>query len=116
MAVIAGAIACTTPHAAPVRRNAPAPGAELPVEAPAPRHLAEGPGLRFDVYPASAEVIINGQKVGTANSLRSGDGLFAVPPGIHQVSIRSAGYTTWRAEVSVGDRPERIQVSLTPTP
>jgi hypothetical protein len=89
------------------------------VEAPTPwptAAAAEESGLRFDVLPADAEVLVNGQKVGTAGGLGGGGGLLAVPPGIYQVSIRYPGHVTWRAEVTVGERPERIQVSLAPSP
>ncbi|MCY1020047.1 hypothetical protein [Pyxidicoccus sp. MSG2] len=77
---------------------------------------ADGPGLRFDVLPLQAEVIVNGQPAGTVEHLRFAGGVLALPPGIHQASIRYPGPVTWRAEVSVGDRPESIQVTLTPKP
>ncbi|MFP2927298.1 PEGA domain-containing protein [Pyxidicoccus sp. 3LG] len=107
----------STPPVKPLaQRNLPAPGSELRVEESRPAPPADGPGLRFDVQPLQAEVIVNGRRVGTVEHLRFDGGLLALPAGIHQVSIRHPGHVTWRAEVTVGDRPEPIRVTLTPNP
>ncbi|MCP3143550.1 peptidase associated/transthyretin-like domain-containing protein [Pyxidicoccus xibeiensis] len=84
------------------------------MEAPRPPQ-ADGPGLRFDVLPPRAQVIVNGRLVGTAEHLRSAGGVLLLP-GLHQVSIRHPGHVTWRSQVAVGERLEPLQVTLTPLP
>ncbi|NOK18008.1 PEGA domain-containing protein [Corallococcus carmarthensis] len=67
-------------------------------------------GLRLDVMPDRARVFVDGRAMGLARHLGA---LLPLAPGVHQVSVRLEGHSTWRAEVMVGDRPEPIQVTLT---
>lgn len=68
-------------------------------------------GLVFEVEPASAELIIDGQSHGPVPSAA-----LSLPPGVYQVSLKAAGYVTWRAEVSVTARIERVKVRLPQQP
>jgi hypothetical protein len=72
----------------------------------------QGPGLRFLVTPPEAEVVVNGDRLGTAGDLARPDALVKVAPGIHRVVLRAPGYQTWRAEVAVEEAVELIQVGL----
>lgn len=92
---------------APVTTPAEAPGPEA-----ATPEEALPPGLRFEVEPPTAEVFIDEKSYGAASELRH----VPLPPGIYRVSIRAAGHTTWRAEVSVGERAEILKVVLPPRP
>jgi hypothetical protein len=38
--------------------------------------------------------------------------VLSVKPGIYQVSLKRPGFVTWRAEVTVGDGAEAIQVIM----
>ncbi len=70
---------------------------------------AEITGLVFDVEPADAEVEIDGSMHGPAGQLPS---TVELPPGAHQIIIRKEGFQTWRGEVEITARTERIQVRL----
>lgn len=112
----AAATACASaprPPPAPV----PAPSAAAPPAAPAPRApSAPETGLLFEVEPAQAEIAVDGQPYGTVAALASRGGVLALAPGIYQVSLRAAGYATWRAEVAVRAGTEPIRVKLTRKP
>ncbi|MBU8897828.1 PEGA domain-containing protein [Corallococcus sp. M34] len=113
LAMATGGGACAT-HPVRVATAEPEAVSMSPAtEAPQP---VEGPGLRFDVQPGAARVFVDGHAVGTAASLRDAGGLLSLAPGVHQVSIRHAGYATWRAEVTVGEEAEAIQVRLLQDP
>lgn len=88
----------------------PEPANSGPVEAEPTIEEKAPPGLRFQVEPADAEVFIDEKSYGEAAQL----GHVPLPPGIYRVSIRARGYTTWRAEVSVGESAEVLKVSLPP--
>lgn len=95
----------------------PAPAQSALAPTPAPSEAPPPPpGLHFDVRPAEAQVIVDGQPVGTAASLRERGGHVELPPGIHQVVLKLPGYVTWRGEVAVSDRSEPIRVTLDPRP
>ncbi len=102
---------------------APAPGAPAPepaTAAAAPVGCPEKPGLCLVVEPAAAELIVDGTSHGAVESLGPpGARFLAVQPGIHLISLRHEGFETWRAEVSLAERPEAIEVELQaakPTP
>jgi len=76
-----------------------------------PDACPDAPGLCFAVQPADAEVIVNGETL-TPTLTTGGDSYLALGAGIHQIMLRRDGYVTWRAEVSVGEKAERIEVSL----
>ncbi|MDP1822251.1 MAG: PEGA domain-containing protein [Archangium sp.] len=71
-----------------------------------------GPGLIVHVEPDDAEVIIDGTSLGIASKLDLQNGLLPLRPGIYQVNLKRAGYVSWRAEVTVNDKPETILVTL----
>lgn len=89
-------------HAPP---PAPAPAEPAPASSPAPE--VQGPGLSFEVEPPDAELILDGESRGPVPQ-----GVLLLPPGVYQVSLKASGYATWRAEVSVGTRVERVKVQL----
>jgi hypothetical protein len=79
---------------------------------PDPSPGAEATGLSFAVEPADAEVLIDALSFGKVSELRRG-GAVPLQPGLYQVSLRRAGYATWRAEVAVRAGLEPIHVTLT---
>lgn len=106
-----GLLVATSLLLACARRAPPPVQDEAPTAAAAPEpEVKLAPGLRFVVEPAEAEILIDEKSYGAAGEL----GHVALPPGIYRVSIRARGYTTWRAEVSVSDSAESLEVSLTP--
>ena len=75
-----------------------------------------GPGLILKVEPGDAELIIDGTSYGQVAQLETRDGLLPLKSGIYQVSVKRTGYAPWRAEVTVNDRPETLQVTLVRKP
>ena len=71
-----------------------------------------GPGLIIHVEPDDAEVIIDGESLGIASKLDLQNGLLPLRPGIYQVNLKRSGFVSWRAEVTVNDKPETILVTL----
>lgn len=110
---LACALGAVVLSCAPVKEAARPPAAAA---ASAPRPVPGAPpavpaGLVFTVEPADAEVFIDGRPLGRASDLPGG-GLVALPSGLYQVSLKRAGYATWRAEVAVRAAPEPIRVTL----
>ena len=68
--------------------------------------------MRFSVDPDGAQIYVDGKPMGKVSELRALGGVLKIAPGIYQVSLRLAGYETWRAEVSVGEGTQTIQVAL----
>ena len=98
------------PHAAPA--PAPAP-AVTPAPAPAPGATS---GLEFLVEPGEAVVAVDGVERGSVAEIVAAGGVLPLAPGIYQVSLRSPGFVTWRAEVAVRSSRERIEVKLVKKP
>ena len=84
------------------------PTAVVAVAKPVPT----GPGLVVYVEPDDAELIIDGASLGIASKLELQNGLLPLRSGIYQVNLKRAGYISWRAEVTVNDKPETIRVTL----
>ncbi len=98
LAVVAAlAAACAAPP--PQRQIAPA--------AHRPRALPRT-GLQIVVAPKDGEVEIDG--------VRHREAIVPLAPGVHRVSVRRPGYATWRAEVSVSSRIERLEITLVKAP
>ena len=95
-------------------RKIPQPEVEPKPPAPVTTQVVEpsGPGLIIHVEPDDAEVIIDGSSLGLASKLDLQNGLLPLRPGIYQVNLKRSGYISWRAEVTVNDKPESIQVTL----
>jgi hypothetical protein len=74
--------------------------------------VADEPGLKIDVKPADAELVICGQSYGRVADLRAQNGVLSLKPGIYQVSLKREGYQTWRAEVTVGEKSELLKVEM----
>ena len=72
-----------------------------------------GPSLVFEVEPADALVVLDGEPVGTGADLAR-NGAVKVAPGIHTIVITRSGLQTWRSELLVKDGPEIIRVRLRP--
>ncbi len=105
---------CATTKAPVVSTSAPSEKpTPLPDTAPeTPAAAAPGPGLRIEVEPSFAVVVVDGQRA--AVTAGSGGGVLKVEAGIHQIVISCKGYQTWRGEVTVGDKVESIHVNLVP--
>jgi hypothetical protein len=103
---------CATAPAQPAPKSAasqPATAAPAPAPAPAP----QVGGLLFDVQPKQAELFVGSSRIGRVGDLDSSSGFLKLDPGIYQVSLKLAGYATWRAEVTVREgQAEKIQVSM----
>lgn len=79
------------------------------VHAPPAKELS---GFRLDVDPSDAELTVDGQVIGPVNAVPLTDGVLALEPGVHQMSLKRKGYQTWRAEVALGNQVEQLKVSL----
>jgi hypothetical protein len=118
MTVIATLSACATAAQAPAKSEdastyRSAPSTEAPREPTAPDRSAESIGLRLEVLPADAQVLLDGKAIGLAQQIAAG-GIVKVDPGIHQITVRRTGYETWRTELAVRDGVESIHVDLVP--
>ena len=91
-------------HAAP-----PPPKEEVKHQ---PEPVPDIPGLIVHVEPQDAELIIDGVNHGMASRLETDHGVLPLKTGIYQVSLKRTGYVSWRAEVTVNDKPETLQVTL----
>ena len=69
-------------------------------------------GFRLDVDPSDAELTVDGKELGPVNAVTLTDGVLALDPGVHQMSLKRKGYQTWRAEVALGNDIEPLKVSL----
>jgi hypothetical protein len=101
---------CATlaPTSTPVER--PTVAVAQPVEARA--IVKQGSGLSFSVSPRDAEILVDGKARGKVSDLENSGGLLEIKPGIYQVSLKRRGFVTWRAEVTVGNGAEAIQVTM----
>jgi hypothetical protein len=67
----------------------------------------------LDVEPSDAEIVVDGEILGTVAELMTTQ-LLPLEPGIHQIVIRKEGFRTWRAEVAVKEEAEVVRVRLEP--
>jgi len=110
-----GAVACG---------SGPAKSADEPEQTAPPDAAAEaapdatpaptGPGVALTIDHPDAEVFVDGNRIGLASDLESTSGFISLEAGLHQIAVRKPGFNTWRAEVSVREHTEAIQVSLVP--
>lgn len=108
--MVVAALTAGCPKQVPPPENVtPPPPVEAPKPPPAP---PTGPGLVVHVEPADAELIIDGASQGVVSKLELENGLLPLKPGIYQVGLKRTGYISWRAEVTVNDKPETIEVTL----
>ena len=71
----------------------------------------------FDWFAAYYELILDDEPRGRLDEIGRGGKLFiGLAAGIYQVTLRADGYETWRTEVSVQEKLETVEVSLTPQP
>jgi hypothetical protein len=69
----------------------------------------------FDCDPAEATITVDGTRRGTAAEIAARGGL-VLPQGLHRFEVTLASYATYRIELNLGDKPERIGVRLRPQP
>jgi hypothetical protein len=86
----------------------PAPDARVD---PAPR----GGKIVFECEPAEATITVDGTARGTAAEIVARGGL-TLPQGLHRFEVTLKGHTTYRLELNLGDKPEKIGVRLRPLP
>jgi hypothetical protein len=92
----------------------PPPAPPAPAATPPARPAT---GLHLVVHPPDAEVEIEGVRRGRAATLAADTaGVVPLAPGVYRVSVQRPGHEPWRAEVSVVDRVERIDVTLVERP
>jgi hypothetical protein len=101
---------CATSAPAIPATERPAAAVTEPVAAPAA--VRQGSGLFFSVTPTDAEIFIDGKARAKVADLEASGGVLSIKPGIYQVSLKRHGFVTWRAEVTVGDGAEAIQVTM----
>lgn len=106
--------AVTRPVVAPAPQTSVAPAVAQPATPSAP--ASHGSGLLFAVTPTDAEVLVDGKLVGRVRDFDARGGLLAIKPGIYQVALKRRGFLTWRAEVTVGEGAEAIQVTMVESP
>ena len=110
LALILGTIACV---ACGSRDAQPASGADRDGTANATRNsTAPALGVRLSVTPDSAEIVVDGEVLGPADTVGGEDGVIRLEPGLHQLMVRADGYETWRLEVAVQDKIEEFVVQL----
>jgi hypothetical protein len=84
----------------------------------APPGAAPGPtmSLRLLGSPADATVIVDDQALGTLDFVAVHG--VALPPGVHHLTVKAAGYFPWDHEVTAeaGAPLLRLKVALTPLP
>jgi hypothetical protein len=78
-----------------------------PVEA-----VPKGPGLVVHVEPTDAELIIDGESQGSVSSAQVKSFFFPLRTGIYQVALKRSGFLQWRAEVTIRENPEALNVTL----
>lgn len=73
------------------------------------------PTGRIDVRctPAEAVVNVDGNDHGTAAEVAQKGGL-VLPHGLHRLEISHPGYRTFRFELILGEKPEKLEVQLQP--
>jgi hypothetical protein len=103
--------ACPKQVPPPLPVAAPEPPAEVK-----PAAVPLVPGLVVHVEPDDAELIIDGTNYGVASKLELQQGVLPLHTGIYQVALKRLGYVSWRAEVTVNDKPETLQVTLIKQP
>jgi hypothetical protein len=64
-----------------------------------------------DCEPTSARVTIDGESRGTVAETAAAGGL-ALPRGLHRIEISADQHGTFRLELNLGAKTERIQVKL----
>lgn len=99
--------------APPSRTIAPPENAEL--ESDAPAESTECPneaGLCFSVTPADAQLEVDGNVLGPLGDLGNGLVFVGLEPGIHMITLTRDGYATWRAEVSIAEAAETINLTM----
>jgi hypothetical protein len=74
----------------------------------------KGPGVSLNVEPQDAFISIDGRSLGTLAEMGGPNGFVKLEPGLHQIVVRKPGFRTWRAEVTVRDKSERIHIVLEP--
>lgn len=79
---------------------------------PPPAVAAPESGLSFEVVPAECELVIDGRSYGKLTAVELVQGVLPLPPGLYQVSLKYPGFNTWRAEVALGKKVERLKVEL----
>ena len=77
--------------------------------APAPRTGK----ILFYCEPSRATVTVDGTPRGTAAESAAQGGL-VLPQGLHRLEVSLEGYRTYRLELNLGDRLERIEIKLQP--
>ena len=113
LVVVAACVAaCATAPVARPPDPAVVPQTTAQALPPAAEREHETPGLVFAVEPADAEVVVDETSYGKVSALPAG-AISNLKPGMYQVSLKKAGYTPWRAEVTVRG-VEKISVTLVP--
>jgi len=69
---------------------------------------ATKPGLHVTVEPPDAKLFVDGMP----RDASATGGFIELEPGLHQVMVTRTGYQTWRAEVTVGEGIEELDLRL----
>ncbi|MBW2731041.1 MAG: hypothetical protein JRH20_01540 [Deltaproteobacteria bacterium] len=98
-------MACT-PKPKPVVPQKP-----LPVRPSAPIKVTTAKILFVDCKPADATVVVDEVPRGSIDELSMHGGL-ELPFGVHRILIRRRGYESYRVELSLEQKGERISIEL----
>jgi len=58
-------------------------------------------GLSFDITPGEAEVIVDGNPVGTVDQFTPTSQPLGLPAGRHRIEVRASGYQTITFDVNI---------------
>lgn len=72
-------------------------------------------GLRFNIEPPDAVLLIDGEARGRADQVGATGGL-KLRPGVHRITLQRSGYLTWRGEVTVDRKVDVLEVRLEKRP
>jgi len=94
--------ACAAPATPPPAHPPPPPRADAAPPA------ATG-WIDLACEPEDARVVVDGEPRGTVKELSGG---LELPRGLHRIEIASEGYRSFRLELNLGEKREKIRVKL----
>ena len=93
--------------------STPAPRPKPPTAPDAGPTAPRAGRIFFECSPAEAQIVVDGSPRGTAEELSRAGGL-SLPLGLHRFEISHAGFRSFRIELDLGEKPERLRVQLNP--
>lgn len=91
--------------------EAPAKPPPPPASQPPPPKPSKARISFVDCRPADATVVVDDEERGTVDEVNMRGGV-EVPFGVHRIVVKRRGFESYRVELSVGEKGERIAISL----